>query len=625
MSSIHMFNNHFLKACLAAVFAIGLAACSSSSDNDTADVTEPVQEPMQEPEPAPPSDLETTRVAAAAAAAAAMTASDNADAAADGAEAATANSATLQTGEMAEMYAMGARESAKEAMAEYMKAKAASEAAAAATMASAAGVELAKAKAAQAAAEAAAKTAGEKAMKATDAAKMELKIDGTMKTVGDTTVDAAAPKSEVTSGSGDDEQKTITGLVSTPMTTGPTTNGRAAVDAVITTDPPTKYVSPMVNAAERSGDNALKIGKIVDSADDMARLQIITAYASTKSVRVYDAAASTGHMGSKEGKVEVVTADGSAITVATGLGADTNTELTLRPVGMFYEVDGGNNEGQIDALSLDTTTDPDNPAQQGDTVAGDTKAKQVYSFVNTADTTNNQPTVYVVLNKTTSETEGGETDTVYEYVIVDIHESVNRDGIGLTGTGEGASAGAGDEDVFVTAALPAAKSYSHVHFGVWADLGAAAKNGDQKIADLGIGFVQSIGDGPTGADMPNAGMATYMGNWAGTVQEAHPDGDGTINLKHGNAMLKADLDKNEITATLTDLAELSGTITGNTFSGTKASDVEGMHGLDPDGTFTGSFSGGFYGEKAAESAGIFSFDGKTAGAFVGAFGGAKDE
>ena len=32
-----MFNNHLMKACLAAVFAIGLAACSSSSDSPSDD------------------------------------------------------------------------------------------------------------------------------------------------------------------------------------------------------------------------------------------------------------------------------------------------------------------------------------------------------------------------------------------------------------------------------------------------------------------------------------------------------------------------------------------------------------------------------------------------------------
>ena len=43
-----MFNNHLMKACLAAVFAIGLAACSSSSDNGSAGTTDPDPGPTQE-------------------------------------------------------------------------------------------------------------------------------------------------------------------------------------------------------------------------------------------------------------------------------------------------------------------------------------------------------------------------------------------------------------------------------------------------------------------------------------------------------------------------------------------------------------------------------------------------
>ena len=39
----------------------------------------------------------------------------------------------------------------------------------------------------------------------------------------------------------------------------------------------------MVNAAERS----FPIGKLVDSADDMARLMIVTQYAGTDTVKVY--------------------------------------------------------------------------------------------------------------------------------------------------------------------------------------------------------------------------------------------------------------------------------------------------------------------------------------------------
>ena len=72
--------------------------------------------------------------------------------------------------------------------------------------------------------------------------------------------------------------------------------------------------------------------------------------------------------------------------------------------------------------------------------------------------------------------------------------------------------------------------YKHIHFGVWAALGAAEKSGSQELSDLGIGFVQSIGDGLTGADMPNNGKATYNGSWVAAVQAEEEDGNGDISL-----------------------------------------------------------------------------------------------
>ena len=207
----------------------------------------------------------------------------------------------------------------------------------------------------------------------------------------------------------------------------------------------------------------------------------------------------------------------------------------------------------------------------------------------------------------------GETITEYSYRAADIYHPVNEDGIGVNDTADG------DENVFVTAELPADKSYSHLHFGVWAGLGEADKDGSQKIADLGIGFVQSIGDGPTGSDMPNNGIASYSGNWAASVQEADPDGEGAIDLRDDDASVVADFTKGEIIATLVNLATLKGDITGNTFSGDAASSLKDMYGLDTEATFTGEFSGGFYGEKAAETAGIFDFSSadNEGGAFRG--------
>ena len=99
-----------------------------------------------------------------------------------------------------------------------------------------------------------------------------------------------------------------------------------------------------------------------------------------------------------------------------------------------------------------------------------------------------------------------------------------------------------------------------------------------------------------------------------------PDGTG------GYRTLKADFTEDEITATLINLATLSGDISGNTFSGDEASDISAEHGLDDEGEFTGEFSGGFYGSKAAEAGGVFAFtsEDREAGEFSGAFGAGKD-
>ncbi|MYC32924.1 MAG: ATP synthase F0 subunit B [Chloroflexi bacterium] len=58
MFNKHLFDKHMLKACLVAVFAIGLAACSSSdSGTDTSMPTEPPTTPTTPTEPSAPADL----------------------------------------------------------------------------------------------------------------------------------------------------------------------------------------------------------------------------------------------------------------------------------------------------------------------------------------------------------------------------------------------------------------------------------------------------------------------------------------------------------------------------------------------------------------------------------------
>ena len=118
-----------------------------------------------------------------------------------------------------------------------------------------------------------------------DAADGELMISGTMKSVGDTTVDAAAGPSTVTVGEGNSARTTQTGEIEgmAPMTTVAAEAGQAFVAGDGSADPPvadTEYVQAV--AARTFG-----IGKVVDSSDDMARLMIVTRYAGSMNVPVY--------------------------------------------------------------------------------------------------------------------------------------------------------------------------------------------------------------------------------------------------------------------------------------------------------------------------------------------------
>ena len=576
--------------CYAAALALVLTACSSSSDNETATAPDPEPAPPTQPTEPEPTALDEIQADAAAAAAAAMEASDNADMAADGAEAATANLATLQTGAMAMMYAEGARESADAAMAAYMDAKQASDDAAAATDERTATVAEIAASNAQAAAEAAAEMAADRAMKATEAAMMELMVDGAMKSVGDTSVDDMAGASTVSTGSGDDARTVITGLIASmnPKSDGAAITGVAFVNAVAdvltTVADETAEATEYVQAAAARPD--LTIGKVLDSSDDMARLMLVTHYAGVEMVRVFNEGTAAAVTGTKAGYISID-------VTATADVTETNN-VALRSEGMFYAAG---------AAAGNLTSDLE--------IGAETKSVEVFSYTNPNDDSTN----YAVL--TTTSTAAGTGTTTYTYTPgADITAAAAQDG---------PDDGELPEEVQVSSGIPAPVEYEHINFGAWAGLGEAAKDGSQKVTDLGIGFVQSIGDGMTGADMPNAGSANYNGNWAAAVRRANSTGAGDISLMSGNAALVANFAEAEITATLTGLATLEGSIDGNTFSGTEATATGG--GLATAGAFTGEFSGGFYGAQGAEAGGIFDFTSEDmkAGEFRGAFGAVKQE
>ena len=581
-----MTRNRILITCAIASLALGLSACSSD-DKASPVVNGPAG--VLEPEP---TELEKTQMAAAAAAATAMTAAGTAGEAADGAHAARANVATMQTNGTSGGHAYQARHYADIADDERVKAMEASAVAAAAADADDLGAAtraLVKAEDAWKAADIARDKAVLHADLAIRDAANELKIDGTVKSVGDLSIDADAGGTTKTT---DDGQTAITGLLPEgmqPMHRFGAVTGRGFMACIAPAlDTPYKQA-----VAERS----LTIGKTLDSPDDMARLMLVTSYVVEKDVKVYtrDTAAVVGadaKTGTKVGFVSSNTAEEA-----------TTNDQELTDLGEYiFATNAGD---AATAAGLEET----------DEVAKDAESKTVYSY-NTAAEGVDEMLEYVV-RISTLDTDDGKT---YTYVPVDIFV-LGADGDDV------------DEDLddvyYAWATLPEATAYKHIHFGVWAALEKAAANGDQKIADLGTGFVQNFsGEGLTSIgggidDVPNTGIARYNGDWVAAVRAKNTNGDGDISLRSGAAAVAADFGTGKVTADLTDLATLEGDIAGNTFSGTKASAIDAMHGLDAAGTFTGEFAGGFYGAQAAETAGVFDFTSKgaKAGEFRGAFGG----
>ncbi len=566
---------------VALVAAFVLAACSSSnSDDPPMKETPPVTE-MPDPKPEN-TELMDAQSAASDAADAAKTAADNAAAAATDAADAIANLATMQTGATAADLAQEAQDAADKAMEAYMAAKEASEVAAAAETITAAVEAKSDAEEAQADAEMYETTAVEKGGDAEAAAVGELMISGTMKSVGGTTVDADAPHKVVTTVADGTTTVVDTGLQRSLME-----EDTGAVDGV-------EFVAAVAPAADTAyvqdvAARDITIGKVVDSDDDTARLAIIHSYAGSKTVKVFADITGTTVVGTEAGKVSVGS-DGTASTTETDINA-----TSLRPAGTFYEAGDGT------ATALAATLE----------VADDAEGVRVYSY-RTAGTDADDPaddvTTYVRLSST-NEVEGG--DTTYTYQVV-----------GITANASDATTEGTAEEVQVTAKIPDATAYEHIHFGVWASL----NDDGTEASGLGLGFVQNYDGAPTEAsDMPNHGDATYDGNWVATIQAADEDGDGAVTLEDGVATMTADFEKMTVEADLTGLATLSGDISGNTFSGDEVSDIDDNRLSSDADDFTGSMSGGFFGTRAAEAGGVFSFTSEDMeeGGFSGAFGGAR--
>ena len=594
-----------LAVLLLAVAGLALQGCGGDDERvrvETVEVEVPadpeiVEVPVEVPDD---SGIEGVQQRAADAAMAAKMAADAAKMASDEAAAATMNLATRQTGAMAAMHAYNAKKYAKMAMDEYMKAKAASEAAAAATTTEAATEAKVMAETAQMAAENAAMMVANDDMDGyADMAKMyamtELMIDDTMKSVGETMIDAASDSSSVTTGSGADAMTVITGLIEdlNPMGTGAEITGRvyapAVVDNLNTAD--IEEAMPEMPYLQTAEARTFAIGKTLDSDDDTARLTVVTHYPGTNMVRVFSPGDPSGTLtGTRAGYLTIDDTDATT--------TDTNN-TPLRSEGMFYPVSGGT------AGTLANT----------DTIAAGAEAVAVFSYVPPTGATNAGVRQYATL--LTSSTDASNGMTTYTYNI----------GAGLDatqGVPDGPDAGTDPDDGQVAVPIPGPVPYEHLHFGVWTELGDANAAGAQEVSGLGIGFLQSIGDGMTGSDMPNMGTATYSGNWVGIVLQGA--GDDSAALEGGAANLTANLDMSTLTASLAGLATLRGAIDGSMFMGSTATvAANNTFGLTPGADFEGEFSGGFYGPAAAEAGGVFDFDGGNNGAFRGAFGGSMDE
>ena len=547
----------------AAAAAAKEAAEQAQADKATAEQARAdAEKALQDAQAAEATALMSVQTAASEAAAAAQTASDNAsDEAQDAMDAVMHLATGGQTNAMAAMYAEAAQDAADAAMDDATDAQAASDDAAAATDIAMAIAARDKAVAAQEMAESHEMTAETESADAQTAAAMELMIHDMEYSVGDSSVMIDEETQDVTVS----DKRTITGLLD-DMNIATSSAEIPGVQSKTTPDPDDKD-APGARARD------LDVGVTYDAGNDAARLALVTQYAGTMMVTAYMDGADA-LTGTKPNMVDNVDHDSDSQT-------DDQSVPLMMASGTF-----------VMASALETNG----------WIAADTKPVTVYYYETTASDGRTEKT-YV--RSTGTDVDGS--GTTYKYQEVNIQEG---------------------------AKIPAAMDYAHIHFGVWAGLKEANDiTGVNAVGDLGIGFVQNHSGGMT-ETMPNHGSATYMGNWVATVRAAANGGLGAITLQDGAATIKADFEDMEVDVMLANLVDLEGNIDGNTFSGEDAmladSDttnqtVDNTSGLALDGKFTGTFSGAFYGDLAAEAGGVFDFTSKDMedGEFRGAFGGAR--
>ena len=584
------------------------------------------------PAPTEMTALGTVQAKAVTAAEDAATAATAAKTASEAAQGARKDRAIIQTGDLQ------GENSGVSADAAYMQAKAASDAAADAQTASDAAAEATEVGAATRAlvmAEAArdnAVTAQGMAETHSDAAVMastvELKIVEKTKTVGDTSITV------------DDVEKTSTvagvvrdtGLIPDPAGSPLTTKGLRDVRG--------RLVAPVDMAGDavtlttaRTAINP-RIGVTYDSADDTARLTLITAYLGSQKQMQFVRAGVL--LADSPFKRETGELEGPALDQLDELGSDVaGGPEQERILDMAYTVIEG--KIRIDHDGDDAPTNvPAVAAVDGDAaVAAMTAPRDLAPqpagdhFVDSSVSTTTTASLYYVETGRKDITVGVDEDKSGE-----VDDLEKDDGIDQTKLFLERDLRAGTTVYKPVAVIQVtvdnAADYTHIHYGLWNGL---TGSGGNVVDDLGTGFVTAISSGMGMTDpnhaaeggMPNSGEATYNGNWVANIQEADKQGDGTIRRHTGMSSMLANFGKDTVKVNLSGLATLAGAISENTFSGdsqpTLSNNLPG--GLVNADDFMGSFSGGFFGPDAAEAGGVFDYasDGSKNGAFRGSFGG----
>ena len=573
---------------------LGACAPTGGDTEPTATAPEPTPTPTPDPDPEP-TGTETAVADADAAALAAAGSSGSAMEAYEAAKMAGAMLAIIQTGRSAYddavAMAMEAYESAKmqaaAAKKAYEDAKNAEELADAIRA-------LIEAENARDAAAEALETANSQKEAAETAADGLVMVDGNMYSVGDISITDDRRSHTSTDG------QTITGLLD-------------GMNITHTGEGDTLGLEPDA-AAEAGTDRAavsLIVGITYDSSDDSSRLTLVNSYLAKVKERRFIRDIDTALATAAKVKPAGIAAD-TDYTPFTPAPADTDlgiladsTTTPPKPAGqIIVPVASVTAALGVESADVPAAGIYGTPKMAGSFKAFDEKTTTSLYYIESGITDNSLGAKDDGIDQTRIYLEKNVVNNVVTYAVVHMRE--------------------------VTIEKEAA--YKHINFGLWNSLSGSGGN---TVSSLGIGFITALEDGMgMTEEMPNHGDATYQGNYVANVKAAHVDGDGVITRKDGAATLKADFGKDTVEATLTDLIVMEGAISGNRFSGNKAS----VHDTDPaenafantsglaqNAKLEGSFNGGFFGELAAEAGGVFSFttDGNEDGAVTGAFGGQR--